>query len=248
MTASGTVDLPMYDLPEIRPATTAWRDAIAGRLGAAGLVAGPGGRPLLFQTCGYPLTHALRGRVTVVATPRYRAEGCDRASYRSAIVVRDDHPARTLAQLRGAVAAINGRDSHSGMNALRHAVAPHARDGRFFAGVEVAGAHRASLAAVRARRADVAALDCVTWALLHAHAPAETAGVRVLAWSEPAPGLPLVTDAPTDDARLDDLRAALRDPPPELLIDGFQVLPPQAYDRILEMEQEAADNGYAELR
>src|SRR3546814_15586928 len=49
---------------------------------------------LLFsQTCGYPLTHALAGRVTLVATPTYGCPGCDGGPYRSEILVRRDAPA-----------------------------------------------------------------------------------------------------------------------------------------------------------
>ncbi len=42
---------------------------------------------LLSQTCGYPLTHALAGRVDLVATPCYGVRGCEGADYRSLVVV-----------------------------------------------------------------------------------------------------------------------------------------------------------------
>ena len=42
-------------------------------------------------------------------------------------------------------------------------------------------------------RADVCAVDCVTWALLARHRPSALHGLRVIALTEPMPGLPLVT-------------------------------------------------------
>ncbi len=249
----------MYDLPELRPATDALWSAVAGRLAEFGVEApveltrGPtpealwtDPRLLLAQTCGYPLATALRGRVTLVATPCYGAEGCDGASYRSAIVVRAADPADSLAALRGRRCAVNDAASNSGMNLLRHAVMPFARGGAaFFSETVWTGAHVASLRAVADNRADVAAVDCVTWALLRRVRPDASAGLRVLAWTASSPGLPLVTGSGTDASTLAALRAALdevaRDPAlalvrDALLLEGFSRLEPDAYDALLALE------------
>src|SRR3546814_3772619 len=70
---------------------------------------------LLFsQTCGYPLTHALAGRVTLVATPIYDCPGCDGGRYRSEILVRADDAAGQPADLKGRRAAVNAAESKSG--------------------------------------------------------------------------------------------------------------------------------------
>ncbi|SPK77131.1 conserved protein of unknown function (plasmid) [Cupriavidus taiwanensis] len=136
---------------------------------------------LLSQTCGYPLMHGLARHVRLIGTPQFVLPGCERETYRSAIVVRAwDGPA-TLSACRGARAACNGPDSHSGMNALRHAVAPLARAHRFFGAVVQTGSHLASLAAVGDGHADVAAIDCVTLAYAAEHWPALVAGVRQIA-------------------------------------------------------------------
>lgn len=79
---------------------------------------------LMSQTCGYPLMHGLHEQVQLIATPRFDAPGCEGAHYSSVLVTRSDAPFDTLASLRGARAAYNQDDSNSGMNALRHAVAP----------------------------------------------------------------------------------------------------------------------------
>lgn len=263
--------LPMYDLPELRAATDLWWAGLASHVAAAG-----GGelprlpeRPEsvedlwlapdlgLAQTCGYPLTHALAGRVRYVATPCYGAPGCRGASYSSAILVRDQGLARDLPSLRGCRAAINDWNSQSGMSALRHAVAPLARNEAFFAAVVETGSHRASLAALRQRQADVAAVDCVTLELLRQVAPRELEGLRRLDWTLPAPGLPLITRAGATEEQLAALRAGLaaafQDPAlsqarSALLLMGFEVLPEEAYGVLVQAEKAAAKAGYPVLR
>ncbi len=256
----------MYDVPELLWATDALWAAIAARVPAAPprLTRGRALMEiwtapdlLLAQTCGYPLMTALAGRVQLVAVPRYRAEGCAGALYRSAIMVRADDPAACLADLRGRRCAVNSADSHSGMNALRAAVAPLADAGRFFGAVIVTGAHEASLAAVARGDADVAAIDCVTWALLRRVRPDAAAGLRVLAWTAAGPGLPLITSPRTRAVTRQALARALDDVAADpamapvlraLLIDGFEAVPLPAYDAVLALQRLAVDRGYAVLR
>ncbi len=259
--------LPMYDLPEVRAATDALWAALRARLAAHGVAAPAAldrGGDLtalwtdaglaLAQTCGLPFVRALRDRVRLVATPCYDAEGCEGPLYRSALLVRAGDPAETLADLRGGVAAFNGADSQSGWNALRAVAAPLAEDGRFFARTIETGAHRRSMAAVATGAADLCAVDCVTLALLRAHAPNETAALRVLAWSPAAPALPYVTAA--EGAQLDAVRAATLEAlsAPEtaearavLLIAGAEVLPESAYDAVAAMDAGATAAGYPAL-
>ena len=86
--------------------------------------------------------------------------------------------------------------------------------------------------------------------------PAAVAGLRVLAWSAPAPGLPYVTRADAGEDELAALRAGLlaAAADPELAaarralsLTGFEVLPLAAYDAIDEMEAEAIALGYPEI-
>ena len=208
---------------------------------------------LLGQTCGYPLTTRLDGAVTLVATPIYDAPGCQGAWHRSALIVRRDDPAQDMAALFGRRAAINARDSNTGMNLLRAAVAPHARAGRFFGAVLETGAHARSLWAVIGGRADLAAIDAVTLALLRDRYPALDRRVRVLDWTAQTPGLPLITRAGRSpdalrraladvlaDPALRETRAALR------LID-ITVVERSAYDAVPALAAQARDQGYPEL-
>ncbi len=261
--------LPMYDLPEVRAHTDRLWCALAAHLRAAGVTELPEALErghgvdallapdlLLGQTCGYPLTHALAGRVRYLATPCYTARGCAGGFYRSAFVVRTGDGARHLADTRGGVFAFNGRDSQSGWNAPRLALARVAGGQPMFRALLESGAHARSLAAVAAGDADLCAVDGVTLALLQHHRRGALDDLRVLAWTEPAPGLPWVTRAGADDRLLRTLRGALaavladrrlRESTRALLLDGIEVLPVACYERLVDMEREAARLGYPDI-
>jgi ABC-type phosphate/phosphonate transport system substrate-binding protein len=262
--------LGMYDLPELAEATDAWWLGLRRHFAAQGLRDLPSalnreGDPvdrlkaegLLFaQTCGFPMTHRLKDHVRLLATPRYAVPGCAGASYVSWIVVRQDDPAKAIADLRGRRAAYNDDGSQSGYNTLRAMIAPLAEDGRFFDSAVESGAHRRSLAMVKAGVADVAAVDCVTFALLARMAPDEVRGIRVLCAGGTGPGLPYVTAAstrPVDAERLlEGIAAAFADPALEktrntLALDGCEILPRAAYEVIPAMESAAIAAGYTRL-
>ena len=208
---------------------------------------------LLAQTCGYPYVRHLRGRVRLVATPAYGLAGCDGPLKCSFIVVRRDNPATTLAAIRGSRAAINEPGSNSGVNLFRAAIAPLARGGRFFEEVVETGGHGASLDAVASGRADVAAIDCVTYGNMLHFDPDRLANIKVLAETAKSPGLPLITRAAASDAELAALRRALaaaiaaptlasvRD---TLSLTGFTVLEDDDYDLLAQMEETARHLGY----
>lgn len=259
--------LPMYDLPEVRAATDAWWHGLARAFRREGLADAPEAldrrqsykdiwlsRDLLFsQTCGYPLKHSLEGLVQLVATPCYEADGCEGPSYCSFVIVGADHPAGHVGDLKGLRCAINGPDSQSGCNALRALVAGFAEGGRFFRRVDVSGGHSASIALVASGQADVAAVDCVTHALIARYRPAALAGTRVLCRTASAPGLPYITRGRANADLLRRLRAGLEgavaDPAltaarEALLLTGIAVLPLSDYDRITDMKSAAIAAGY----
>jgi ABC-type phosphate/phosphonate transport system substrate-binding protein len=142
------------------------------------------------------------------------------------------------------------------MNLLRAEIAPLAQGAPFFGAVTITGAHAASVTAVAEGEADVAAIDAVSWTHLQRLRASTTRGLRVLVWTKAAPGLPLIAAATIDGARLAALRRALaevaRDPAlapvrAALLLDGFETLPPRAYDTILAFERDAIGLGYPSL-
>jgi ABC-type phosphate/phosphonate transport system substrate-binding protein len=251
--------LGMYDPEWLRDANDVIWQALAARLAPIGDVPAKltRDRPLdavwtapdllLAQTCGYPLTTRLDA--IVVATPIYDAPGCDGAWHRSAVIVRHDDPAAELPDLRDRRAAINARDSNTGMNLLRALVAPHARDGRFFAHVVETGAHARSVMAVIAGQADCAAIDAVTLALLRDRYRGLDRRIRVLDWTVASPGLPLITAAGQSERVLTALRDALRDVVARaaLRLRGVAVLDRADYDRVPGLERQAILAGYPSL-
>lgn len=208
---------------------------------------------LLSQTCGYPLMTALADDVQVLAAPAFDLPGCDGASYCSFIVVPQDG-ARTLEDLRGKVAAINQGHSQSGMNALRHTLAPLARSGRFLGRVETSGSHLASLALLQSGQADVAAIDCATFGLAQRHAPDRVAGLRVLQKTVAAPALPLIASRALSADQVQDLRAVLHELPMQaprqlqaVSVREFRPMRLQDYQPIADQIQFALACGYPVL-
>ena len=142
---------------------------------------------VLSQTCGYPFRARLQGRVTYVGTPDYGVEGCPPGHYNSVFVVRKDDPRAVLADFDGAPFAFNEALSQSGWAAPQtHAT----KLGLRLPPVVQTGGHLLSAAAVAEGRADIAALDAVTHALLQGEPVA--AHLRVIARTDPTPGLPLI--------------------------------------------------------
>ena len=269
MTSSAS--FPMYDFEEVHGAhDVLWR-SVARRLERAGVQGVPGTLArgpsvhalwedpglLLSQCCGADLVGRYAGKLTPLATPRYSAPGCEGCLYASAVLVAADSPATGLEDLRDAVCVINGYESHSGTNALRELLAPLARQGRFFSRVLTSGSHVASIAVLAGGGADVASIDCVTYALVERHRPSLLEGTRRLCYTAQAPGIPFVTRAGTSDERIRTLQRALLDAfeEPEvraagaaMFIEGVEILPLSAYDRIREFRRLAAARGYPELR
>lgn len=208
---------------------------------------------LLGQTCGYPYVKHLRGRVRLVATPAYDLAGCEGPFKCSFVIVRRDCGIETIEDLRGVKAAINEPGSNSGVNLLRAAIAPLARNGRFFSSVIETGGHRASIDAVAEGKADVAAIDCVTYGNTLRFDPERLAGIRILTETVKGPGLPFITRAEASDEEVSILRKALQDAIADpslaqvretLSLKGFVALDDEAYEPLAELEREAHRLGY----
>lgn len=213
---------------------------------------------LLFgHTCGYPLVTRLRDRVSPFCVPVFDVPGTDGVNYSSHFIVPADSDLMTLSDCRGLIAAINTTDSNSGMNLLRHAVADLARGAPFFARVDVTGGHLHSLEAVATNRAQVAAIDCVSFELIAQQDPALVARVRSLGFSAQTCGLPFVLPGAEPDQSLaaacvEALRQALdnlaEDERRRLNLAGFEAVTLDAYDGVIELERQAREKDYAELK
>jgi ABC-type phosphate/phosphonate transport system substrate-binding protein len=263
-------NLPWYDFAELTAATDAFWLALAQAMRRHGIADAPLAldratnhveqwrrADLLFsQACGYDVLHDQAGELAVVATPVYRVAGCPAATYRSALVVRDDDAAQDVEALRGRACVINEASSHSGTNALRPLVAPHARAGRFFSSVRASGDHVTSLEMVADRRADVACVDVVVLALCERVRRDALAGTRILAYTEPAPAPPFVTSRRTPRETMTRMRAALSDAFADrtlaptrdaLLLDGIEIGDEDRFEALRRFEEPALAHGYFEL-
>jgi len=209
--------LGMYDMPALQGANDRFWAAIRARLGK-----GPSALTrdmdfwdiwespdLLFaQTCGMPYRTRLQGQVSLIGTPDYRLPDCPPGYYCSVFVAHRDAPEQALSAFEGRRFAYNEAVSQSGWAApMTHLRARHINMGERVQ----TGAHSASARAVADGTADLAALDLLTWELLKSHDPVSTF-LRVIARTDPTPGLPYIT-APTQDAHVlaDAVRAAITD-------------------------------------
>jgi ABC-type phosphate/phosphonate transport system substrate-binding protein len=261
--------LPMYDFPWTAAANDALWASISVRLKDAGLQAPArltraGDLPALWrhprlifgQTCGYPYVTELKDTLMLIATPEYSFPGCEGVSHRSFIIRRTADPRRELGEFQGAVAALNALDSNSGMNLFRATIASVAGGAPFFRATLVTGSHEASVTAVAEGRADLASIDCVSFAILDRGRPELIERVAVVAQSPSSPNLPFIAavglPGPTIKAVREALLAALSDPDlaearTTLGLRDAGVVTPAAYDRVIEIERGAAALGYARL-
>jgi ABC-type phosphate/phosphonate transport system substrate-binding protein len=261
--------LPMYDFPWTAAANDALWAGISTRLTEAG-VRSParltrGGdlavlwrhRSLIFgQTCGYPYVTGLKEAVAPIAAPEYAFPGCEGASHRSFLIRRVNDSRGGMSEFRGATAALSAHDSNTGMNLFRAVIASVARGAPFFHAVIVTGSHEASVEAVAEGRADLASIDCVTFALLGRGRPELLERVAIVAESPLSPGLPFIASASLGQLTIDAVREALlsalgdpnlADARTTLGLKGVRLATPADYDRVIEIERAAAATGYPVL-
>lgn len=209
------------------------------------------------HTCGYPLMKYLQDAVTPFCVPVFDVIGIEGKYYSSRFIVAADSDISSLADSAGRTVAINSVDSNSGMNVLRHAIAGLNSEVPFFASVINSGGHLQSLTAVAEKRADVAAIDCVSFQLIETRWPELTARVRSIGDSIKTCGLPLVIPnaiLSTTDTRqiLVTLNKALKQVNPrlrqQLHLSHFESVKLEDYQGILEAESFAIDAGYHELK
>lgn len=268
---TGIASLPMYDLPEVHWALDDLWAAIARHLKRHGVDDVPPTllhtRPLhelwtnpdlfISQCCGFDIVKTYTRWLQPLATPRYTAPGCHGCNYLSLVIVAESSAANCIEDMRGTTCAVNGPESHSGMNALRDLVAPLSGGRPFFAGIMESGAHADSIALVARGEAQVAAIDNVTHALLSRHRPAAIAGTRVLCETSSGPGIPFAARTETGADTVERMRAAIVDAFAEpdlaealdaLFMGGVEVLPHADYYELIDFEHRAVGLCYPKLQ
>lgn len=170
-------------------------------------------RLLFGQTCWGPMeTTGLASDVRVIGQPSYDGiEGGRGEFYSSAIVMRrgvvpSDVPAPQgdaafvpLDLIRGKRFAFNSHDSMSGYIGISRDLAALGQSLAMFPEHVESGGHRSSIVAIADGRADVATLDCQSWALAQRFEPAAK-DVVVVGWTAKRKGLPYITSRTTPEA------------------------------------------------
>ncbi len=238
--------LPMYLRPENRSAHDTFWTLLRAALADHG-VSAPAGLDhaadmwdlwrapdlVLSHACNLPYRSRLHGRVTLIGASDYGLPQAGPGEYYSVFVVRADDPRETPEAFAGARFALNGGDSHSGWGAPW--IWAQARGLRFTPAL-VTGAHAESLRAVAEGRADIAALDAVTWRMLERWEPL-AARVRIIGRTGPSPGQSFITRAGEDPAPY---RAALAEalaalPAADALTLGLRAVIPLPESRYLDL-------------
>ncbi|MDA7427097.1 PhnD/SsuA/transferrin family substrate-binding protein [Primorskyibacter aestuariivivens] len=231
--------LPMYDRPETAAANDAFWAAIRAELGDGPEELTREGdlweiwqspELLLAQTCSLPFRARLHPAVTLVATPDYGLPGCAPGFYNSVLVVHPNSDADHISGFEGKRLAYNEPLSQSGWAAPMGYAAGF--DVMFGAFVQT-GAHLASARAVAEGRADIAAIDALTWEMIRRYDPF-AAELRELDRTTPTPALPYIAARGHDPARIAEalekaitaLGASHRD---TLGLRGIVRLPAEAY-------------------
>jgi ABC-type phosphate/phosphonate transport system substrate-binding protein len=259
----GFAELAMYTAPpRIAEASAAWMSRTCQLLGIERLVEPDlelsqlwlSPQLKLTQTCGYPLMTRLRDQVRLMGRPVYTLPNSAAGNHCSVLMVRADDPRQDLAGFFGSVGLINSQDSNSGMNLLRHALAPWQQGGRFFSRAIITGSHRQSLRGLQDQAGDLAAIDSVTHDYLARDNSDELSGLRILMRSVSSPCLPYITARNTSAAEAEQIRLAMNQALAELpavatTLAIAQVLAASEddYQPILDIEQQAADLGLAAL-
>ena len=197
--------LPMYDRPETAAANDRLWSGIARVLRQRGIdapealdrdtglwEAWQSPDLLLSQTCGLPYRTRLHATVALVATPVCALDGVPPGYYQSVLVARRDDPRRRLSDFAGATLACNDTLSQSGWAAP---MTEAAATGITLGPTLITGAHRQSAAAVADGRADIAAIDALTWAMIRRWDPC-AAMLREIGTTAPTPALPWITGRP----------------------------------------------------
>ncbi len=186
---------------------------------------------VLSQICNLPYRAKFRGKVTLIGAADYPQPGIDPGYYTSVFVTRADDPAQTLTDVALYPMAINEPLSNSGWGvpqqfALSQGLSLHP--------TLRTGAHRESLRAVIEGRADLAALDGITWLNMQRWDPLAQRA-KVIARTHATPGMTFVTAAMRDPApyfaTIDAAIKALSDDDRTTLnLRGIVALPDGAYD------------------
>ena len=140
------------------------------------------------QTCSLPYRAKLKGKVRIIGTPVLKID-CAAGLYFSQIVIRKSDSRRCLGEFNGARLAINDDLSQSGWGSIHGMALAQSVE---FNEVIATGAHQNSVRAIAENRADIAAIDAVTWEMLLRSEPLLDE-LQIIARTPATPATPYIT-------------------------------------------------------
>lgn len=201
--------LSMYDVPVVQHHTDVLWQSIRAELQKAGintpsqLIRGADDWTvwrdpnLVFsQTCGFPFVSQLERHVTLIGTPDYGTIPDKPGWYNSKVICRRDDARGSLAAFKDARFAYNDLASQSGVMGIMYLLHRTIGNSQHFGTCIASGGHALSAAMVASGEADIAAIDSVTWLNLQRDQP--DLNLRILAETDPTPGLPYITHSGQD--------------------------------------------------
>ncbi len=167
--------LPMYDFPEIRDATDEYWQLLAKNIGEIAPISLTRGidyhdlwrdaQTIFSQSCGYPVSRMLKDYIIVLGTPSYNfapfipnlPSQPAKGQYCSVLI---SQKGKKLPQ--NPLFVLNGLDSQSGSQVLKHYYNVNWDNEQYI----LSGSHRQSIKFIAQGQGDVAAIDCVSFAIL----------------------------------------------------------------------------------
>ena len=221
---SRSISLPMYDIEEVRTSTAALLRAVVDAVREVGedVVVGnasdlehssliaywAGDEMYMSQSCGLPYLEELQESVDVLGTFLWDGISDGAGNYRTHIVVRGDHEATEIKELRGARPVVSNTQSLSGWCSLGCALAGVTNDPNFVQPYLIGHNHVGSIQLLQDGIADVASIDPATFQLLRRHRPSLVHGLRTIGSGPLTPATPIIVKKVRHTA-LDNLRDAL---------------------------------------
>jgi phosphonate transport system substrate-binding protein len=180
-----------------------------------------------------------------------------RPVYFSDVVVRQDSPFRSFADLRGRSWSFNETYSHSGYGVTRYHLVQLGETGGFFGRVIEAGWHERSLELVCEGQVDASAIDSHVLAVALRDRPELSGRLRVIDSLGPSTIQPFVASRRLPDRVRKAMRAALlevggdpgaREALAHALVDGFVAVDDASYNDLRRMRAACTEVGFRTLR
>ena len=167
------------------------------------------GRLILGHICAITFAQAKTGLYHYLGALSPRAPETPQGHYRSVIVAHKNSAIQSMSDIDPArhQIAVNEIGSFSGQIILSHMLLSHGA--LAFPHQTLTGGHALSAKAVAEGRADLTALDEISYALIKRNDPKTAKNLRIVGHSASHPGLAFVTSGQTDAATLALLRARL---------------------------------------